>query len=169
MKISLGTTNNTKIDAVKKVFKKFYPHEMICVATVDVKSKQSQPVGVDNIIRLAKRRARICAQMIPDADYHIGIEGGIVRMKQGIFAQTWIAVLKNKRISIAAGPMLPIPAKIRKTIEKNKSLGSAIESLSQKKNIHYEGGASGYFTHGLYKRIDDIYAALMYALTPFIN
>ena len=110
MRVLVGSTNPVKIAAVKTAFGKYFPD--IQVKGIKTNSGVSpQPVG-EETFRGAKTRA-LSLVKIQQADYYVGIEGGIHQLDNKWFAFGCMCVMdKKKRIAFGTSPWFELPSKI---------------------------------------------------------
>ena len=77
MKIAVGSTNPTKINAARIAFEKVFPNESIDVVGVKVSSGiPDQPVGDPQTIQGSINRAKRALKE-SNADFGVGQEGGM--------------------------------------------------------------------------------------------
>ena len=77
MIIAVGSKNPIKVNAVEKVFKKYYKD--VEVKSIDLSSKfPKQPIGLNNVINGAYKRAKYAISCVKDASYGVGIEAGLI-------------------------------------------------------------------------------------------
>ena len=78
MIIAVGSKNPTKIRPVRKIFKKYF--EDIIINSYEVSSGVSdQPLSENETYEGALNRAKEVLKLDLDADYGVGIEGGIIK------------------------------------------------------------------------------------------
>ena len=101
MLIAVGSKNPAKIKAAKIVVKKLFPGAK--VLAVDAPSKvSSQPKSDEEAIKGATNRAKY-AKIQTNADYAIGMEGGVHKIGKKWFECGWIAIIdKNGKWGIGS-------------------------------------------------------------------
>ena len=171
MKIVIGSTSAPKVSAVKEVFSNFFSDETIDIIPVEANSLVSPtPFSVEECILGGRNRIKKCQQQVPDADYYIGIESGILKTPEFIFLTPWAVILKssNSKESVGSGALVPIKpdsfSKLDASVEISKTLRDEMfekELVAQKKII----GVGGLVTKGLVKRHDQVCLALRVALS----
>lgn len=78
MKIAVGTTNPAKLKAVEAALAVLFPDEPYQVLGVEVESGVSdQPMSDTESVTGAYNRAHAACTAVDNADYGIGLEGGL--------------------------------------------------------------------------------------------
>ena len=93
MKIVLGSNNIPKKNAVITAFSSAYKNGEIdveCVATDSGVS--SHPTSVTDSLQGAINRLNDARRQRPDADYHVGIEGGLLQSDGRAWEIGWVAI-----------------------------------------------------------------------------
>jgi inosine/xanthosine triphosphatase len=113
MIIAIGTKNPAKIKAVELGFKRMFPDETISVNSYDVASGvSSQPMSDAECVTGAKNRAQNALNQDPDADYGVGLEGGIDQVGDEWYDCGWCAIVsKTGEIGVASSARIPTPEK----------------------------------------------------------
>ena len=172
MKILVGSKNPVKIEAVKEAFSKYFNHVEVVGISADSKVS-AQPVG-DETFEGAKNRAsglrKINDEQNLQADYFIGIEGGI-----SIFFNQWFAlglmciIDKEGNTGFGTSPLFEIPKSFTGELLKGVELGELMDRLTGDHNTKQKGGAIGYFTNGIMDRKELYVQGLITAFIPFLN
>lgn len=167
MKIAVGSTNPVKVTAVRKMTSRVWPEADI--VSVSVPSGVSDmPMTDEETLAGAKNRA-IAAQSTLDADFGIGLEGGVHPEPFGLVLHGWVVVVdRNGRKGIGGGGRLPLPAHIAQKISAGTELGDIMDEILNDHNSKQKGGAVGAFTNGLILREETFALAVAYALAPFV-
>lgn len=169
MLISVGSTNPTKIQPVSDVFSH---HFKDCkVRGVSVPSGVSeQPMDIDEMYKGALNRAINALQAVKDADYGVGIEGGIHKQSFGWFEHSIVVIVNKKReIGIGASGGLVLPEIIMDSIHKGKNLEEAIDSHFNTNKIGEGMGMFGIFTKGVVTRSEGVRHGVAFALGRFLH
>ncbi len=128
-----------------------------------------QPFGEETYTG-AENRARALLRNYPNADYFVGIEGG-VQLLSGIWfgfgAVTILDVSGN--LGRGTSPQYELPEKIIEELKNGKELGTVIDELSGDTDTKRKGGAIGFFTNGVFQRKDLYVTGVLVALIPFLN
>ena len=171
MKIIVASRNPAKIRAVEKAFGLQLPGEPLDLVPVEVESGVAdQPCSDDETRRGARNRARNAREGCPDADFWVGLEGGIETIGDQVMAFAWMAVLgPGEREGEARTVTLPLPPAVKALVEQGLELGDANDRVFSTVNSKHQGGAFGLLTNGLYTREGVYTEALVVALLPFVN
>jgi len=86
MKIAVGSLNPVKIDAARLAFEAMWPGERYDVIGMTAKSGVSdQPMSDEEAILGATNRAKHVLQLVPDAAWGVGFEGGLHKIHDDYF------------------------------------------------------------------------------------
>lgn len=171
MKVVIASHNPAKIRAVKDAFSLQLPEETIEFIPITVESGVSdQPHSDEETRRGARIRALRAGEFYPDADYWIGLEGGIETIDDQLMTFAWMAVLGHDgNISAARTVTLPLPPAVKLLVDEGLELGDANDRVFSTHNSKHQGGAFGLLSKGLYTRESVYTQALVIALIPFHN
>ena len=132
-----------------------------------------QPTGHDETIAGAVIRAERALDA-GDYDLGVGIEGGVATFSAGdgtdetdLYLVMWAAVTDGERVGRAAGPSLPLPARIGDRIDAGEELGPVMDDVLGTDDIARNEGAAGVFTGGRLTRTDALESAVTGAFAPF--
>lgn len=169
MIIAVGSTNKTKIDPVKDVFSRHFKN--IKVVGVKVSSGVSdQPKNDDQIYKGALNRATNALKSVKNAQYGVGIEGGIHQYSYGWFERSLVVIIDKKGdIGIGASGGLALPKKVVEKIQKGKNLEEAVDELFGTKEIGEGIGMFGVFTKGVVTRTSGVAHGVAFALARFLH
>ncbi len=170
-KIFVASTNPTKIHAVLSGFKLMFPSEEFSVEGMSVPSGVSeQPQSDDETFQGARNRCKNIFHVKQDADFTVGIEGGIEEKSFGMEAFAWV-VIKSRDDLFGAGRTATffLPQNIADLIRQGKSLGEADNIVFGRVNSQQEQGAVGLLTHGVLDRTKCAVDAVVLALIPFLK
>ena len=168
LKINVGSTNPSKINAVRRVFENIFTFE-IEVKGISVDSDVSpQPVNGETI-KGAINRAKKALQ---DADYSVGIEAGLFWNEEikEYFDKAFCAILDrygNFTYGYSGG--FTYPPKVIEMVKKGMEVGDAMEVISGIKDIKKKMGAIGYLSKGKIKREEFNAQAVLMAMIPRIS
>jgi len=171
MKIVVASQNPVKIGATREAFATQFPGVPLEMLSVDVDSGVGDQPMSDTATRAgARARAHGAMEAHPDADFWVGLEGGIEVIDDQLMAFAWMAVKGTTgEISEARSTTLPLPPAIKELVESGMELGEANDKVFATINSKQGGGAFGLLTDGLHTR-ESIYAqTLVMALIPFVN
>lgn len=171
MKIVVGSRNPVKLGAAKQAFGALFPGASLEVIAIDVDSGADDQPDSDEATRQgARTRALNSRQAEPDADFWVGLEGGVEIIDEQLMAFAWMSVQgRIGDVSEARSTTLPLPPAVKELIIGGMELGKANDCVFSTVNSKQAGGAYGLLTDGLFTR-EGIYAqTLIMALIPFVN
>lgn len=173
MIVAVGSHNPVKLQAVKTAFKKVFPEKQWEIIAVTVSSRVSnQPMSDKESILGARNRATQALKET-QADFGVGLEGGLQEIEGKWFDCGWIVVLsKDGKEGIGSTIRLETPEKVINLIRKGKELGEVNDLLFGITNSKHKAGHFGLMTNNAITRIagyrDGIISALSYFLHPEI-
>jgi inosine/xanthosine triphosphatase len=171
VKVVVASKNPVKIGAASEAFATVFPGASIDVSGVEVDSGVGDQPDSDAETREgARARALRASDATPDADFWVGLEGGVEILDGQLMAFAWMAVKGRKGdVSEARSATLPLPPAVKELVDRGMELGEANDRVFSTVNSKQGGGAYGLLTDGRYTR-ESIYAqTLIIALTPFVN
>ena len=168
MKIAVGSTNPVKYQAVKKAFSHYFP--AIEVISVEVESEVSSQPYNEEIKVGAENRARK-ALKTSNAEFGVGLEGGIVELFEMTYIAGYCAVMnQDLKCHGSWGSLWECPPLVLKQLKtKKKELGAVIDEMSKRTNTKQAEGAIGIFSKGVINRELVTRHTVIYALIPFLN
>ena len=171
MRVVVSSANPVKIAAAEDAFSQCFPNTDIVVASVSVASGISdQPMSDSETLSGAKNRAMNAQQESANADYWLGLEGGIEIVDGKFMASAWM-VIRNSvgQLGMARTPSLPLPPEIQSLVESGLELGDANDKVFSTFDSKRGGGAYGLLSDGRFTR-QGIYAqTICIALIPFLH
>lgn len=169
-KVIIASESPVKIEAVKISFSEVFKNDDFSFNYVKVYSDVSnQPKTNFETLKGAKNRAENAADKIPDADFWIGIEGGIEKKDTETEAFAWVYIISKTKTGKARTASFFLPKKITDLIEKGYELGNADDIVFNKKDSKKKTGAVGILTNEVITRAKYYSEAVILALIPFIN
>ncbi len=169
MIIAVGSTNKTKIDPVKDVFSKHY--KGVKIVGVKVSSGVSdQPRNEDEMYKGALNRAKGALVKVKNAQYGVGIEGGIHKRSYGWFEHSLVVIVDKKgNIGVGASGGLALPKVVIDRIERGKNLEQAVDEIFGTQKIGEGIGMFGVFTKGYVTRTSGVSHGVAFALARFLH
>ena len=169
-KIIIASKNPVKINAVKMAFQKVFPEELFVFEGNSIPSNVSdQPIGNEETMLGASNRAKNAMSLFSDADYWVGIEGGVEKTERGMESFSWVFIKSKEIEGKAKGNIFFLPKKVEELIDQGKELGDADDIVFGDSNSKQKNGSVGILTGDIITRTDYYYAALVLALIPFKN
>jgi len=171
MKVVVTSFNPVKIEAVRQAFLSQLPSRDTQLIPLRVDSGVAdQPMSDDETRLGAKNRVANARRKMPDADYWVGLEGGLDFFDGHLMAFAWMVVAgSDDRISETRSATLPLPPEVQTLVEGGLELGEANDRVFSTLNSKQAGGAYGLLTDGLMTRESIYTQTLILALIPFVH
>lgn len=171
MRVVVASRNPVKLSAVRDAFASQFPGEPVETIATDVSSGVNDQPSTDEETRAgARNRARNAAIAVPDADFWVGLEGGIQPVDDYLMAFAWMAIRgPGGDISESRSVTLPLPPAIHDLVAAGLELGEANDRVFSTVNSKQQGGAYGLLTEGRYTRESVYTQTLIIALVPFVH
>lgn len=168
--IIVGSKNPVKISCTDVGFHTVFDGAFL-VEGLNVSSDvPDQPIGDAQTLLGATNRAQNANAVFPEADYWVGIEGGITENSNGMEAFAWVVVMdKSKQLGKAKTATFFLPKNIAKLVSDGMELGDAMDKVFDEENSKQAGGAVGLLTNGVLGRKAYYQQAVILALIPFIK
>ena len=191
--IAVASTNPVKVQAALAGFQKMFPEEIFQSEMVNAPSGvRDQPDSDEETFRGALNRAYRATEIAPQADYWIGIEGGVQECAftgcaDEMMAFAWVVILKDEGGRMKDSPStVPgsaqgliigkgrtgsffLPKAVVRLIRQGKELGEADDAVFGRSNSKQENGAVGILTGDVIDRARLYEQAVALALIPFRN
>lgn len=169
MKIIVASQNPVKVEAVEMGFNKLFPQAHKEIGSVDVDSGVgNQPYGDEETKLGATNRANNAKMKLPQADYWVGIEGGVKKIGNDLAAMAHFAILdKTGRLSHSKSAVFYLPPAVTKMIHEGVELGHAHDKLFSTSNSKQKGGMIGFLTDDVITRAEYYVQPVIMALIPF--
>lgn len=170
MKVAVGSKNPVKIEAVRLAFAAIWPEEEWTVEGIEVSSGVSdQPMSDAEAIEGARNRARHALEKT-NADYGVGLEGGLHQIGEQHFDCGWVAVRDKKgNEGIGSTVRVATPPRIVEMIMQGIELGTASDIAFKRNNIKQQEGFFGMMTKNVITRTDGYRDGVIVALSRFIH
>jgi inosine/xanthosine triphosphatase len=173
--VVIASQNPVKTQAAISGFNKMFPGEQFWAETISAPSGvKEQPLTDEETLIGALNRANNAKKIAPQADFWVGIEGGIEERDGDMTAFAWIVVCgKSKDSKIITGKgrtgTFFLPSPIANLIRRGKELGEADDIIFQRDNSKQENGAVGLLTGNVINRQQLYEQAVILALIPLKN
>lgn len=129
-----------------------------------------QPTSDAETRRGAETRAQGAQELVPDADFWLGIEGGIEDDGNTMSAFAWISVIgPDGRRFASRSAAFALPPRIAELVRAGDELGEADDKVFGAHGSKRKGGAVGLLTDGAIDRAELYAHAVCLALIPFKN
>ena len=169
-KVIISSKNPVKINAVKSGFQKMFPDETFDYMGVSVQSEVSdQPLTDNETFQGATNRANNAKSLFAEADYWVGIEGGIEKIDNEMEVFAWVFIISNNQKGQSKTATFLLPKKIVSLVNQGKELGTANDIVFNKTNSKQKNGTVGILTNDIINRTTYYVDAVVLALIPFKN
>lgn len=172
VKILVGSKNPVKIESVKEAFSHYFDN--VEVIGVKVNSNvPDQPIN-EQTFDGAKNRALELKKKNDeesiDADFFVGIEGGIIQIYKKWFAFGGMCILNSKgKMGFGMSPHFELPENVAKELVAGTELGIIADRISKQTNVKQKQGMIGILTKGKMSRKNLYVPGLITALVPLLN
>ncbi|MFD2201689.1 inosine/xanthosine triphosphatase [Shivajiella indica] len=168
--IIVGSKNPVKIASTDAAFHQAFTGAFL-VEGLNVGSGVSdQPFGDEETLKGAMNRAKNSKAVFPEADFWVGIEGGVERVSGEMQAFAWVVVLdKEDKIGKSKTSTFFLPKAILDLVDTGMELGEADDIVFERSNSKQGNGAVGILTNGAIDRKEYYQQAVVLALIPFIK
>jgi len=170
MKILVGSTNPVKIQATTEAFSKYYSDIEVIGFCVN-SNVYPQPINYDTFTgaeNRVKELQKVNSEKNLNAEYFVGIEGGIIRHMNKWFAFGCMCIMdKNGRLSFGTSPHFELPEEVYSRLLNGEELGEVMDEIIQLKNTKQNSGAIGFLTNGVMNRTQLYVPGIIAALVPF--
>ncbi len=171
MKVIVTSFNPVKIAAVREAFRTQFTVDEIDVQCLGVESGVAeQPMSDAETRQGARNRVMAARLQVTDADYWVGLEGGLDFFEDRLLAFAWMVIAgPGNRISETRSATLPLPPRVQQLVATGLELGEANDRVFSTLNSKQAGGAYGLLTDGLMTRESIYTQTLVLALIPFVH
>ncbi len=169
--IIVASTNPVKVAATRLGFEQMFPGASLTVTGISVPSGVSdQPLSDSETLQGAQNRAHQAHLAQPDADFWVGIEGGLDEAADGRFVVfAWVAIEGRDRSGQSRTATFILPLAVARLIRQGYELGHADDIVFQRTNSKQHTGSVGILTHDVITRTTYYQQAVVLALIPFMN
>ena len=170
LRIIVGSKNPVKVGCTREAFSQAFGNVGLVEGVDALSNIPAQPRSEEETLLGAKNRTTHAKSLFPEADYWVGIEGGVDEDPQGMYAFAWIYVLhRSGKSSQSKTGTFYLPPPVVALIQDGMELGHADDLVFQAQNSKQQGGSVGLLTHGLITREGYYQQAMVLALIPFLN
>lgn len=166
-KIGIGSTNRVKVRAAQNVLShihpraRFLPMEVASGVNIQPKGERETRQGAVN----RAKRVLIAA----DADWGVGLEGGIVETPFGMMTTAWCAIVDREgRTGLGGATNMLLPDSVAQLVRAGAELGDAMDLVTGIRDVKHKMGAIGILTRGLTDRRRSYEYLVKLALARFL-
>ena len=169
-KVVVASKNPVKINAARLGFENMFPGQEFEFVGVSVNSGvPDQPMSCNETKLGAINRANNAQKIINNADYWVGMEGGIEKIGEEMEAFAWMIVKSNNKLGKSKTASFHLPKKVINLINQGKELGEADDIVFKGENSKQKNGVVGILTGDIIDRTSYYSNAMVLALIPFKN
>jgi inosine/xanthosine triphosphatase len=166
--VIVGSKNPVKIKCTENAFQSLFEDYFIVEGLNVDANVGEQPHGDVETYTGAYNRAFEAKKAFPEADYWVGIEGGVDEVGEQMVAFAWMVVLNgSNQIGKAKTGTFFLPEVISKLVRGGMELGEADDQVFQQTHSKQGNGAVGILTNGVVNRLEYYQQAVTLALIPF--
>ncbi len=167
-KVIVASANPVKIQATLNAFSRMFPPRRFEVDGVRVVSRVgAQPMSDAETLRGAELRAEAAEQQAAQADFWVGIEGGVEESEGELLAFAWVVVRTAGFSARGRSGSFVLPAPVSDLVRAGKELGEADDIVFGRRNSKQKEGALGLLTGSVIDRRELYEHAILLALVPF--
>lgn len=168
--ILISSTNPVKVQAVASAFQLAFPAHGLRLEGMSVPSGVAdQPMSEEETRLGAWNRVTAAKERVPQADWWVGIEGGIRQVKDGMEAFAWVLVANGQQHGWGRSAGFFLPPEVARLVAGGMELGHADDLVFGTSNSKQANGAIGLLTHNLITRESLYVPAVLMALIPFLR
>src|SRR2546426_11464545 len=148
MLLAVGSETPVKVAAVAEAAAEFWPEARVVAARV-ASLVAAQPDSENEIYAGALNRARQALERTPAADYGVGLEGGVLESKHGMWAFAWAVVVdRQERVGKGKTGHFLLPEGVARLVRAGMELGDADDRFFGRSNSKQGEGAIGILSGG---------------------
>lgn len=167
MKIVLGSASKDKKKILEKALEELGVKAQVKGVSVD-SGVADQPLGERKVIKGATGRALAGLRKIPEADFSVGLEGGVEEFREDQYFLVCAAAIADKkgRICLGIGSKLLLPREVCLRIKKGEQFGVVIRKYQKK---HFADRKISPLVEALINRKSSFSEAIKNAYLVFLN
>ena len=167
--VAVGSLNPVKISAARDVIARLAADVRVDGVAVP-SGVPDQLWGDDETIRGAVARARAARDAL-DADWGVGIEGGVIDAGDGVVRTcAWAAIVsRSGAVGVGGSLSMELPPRVAVLVRGGMELGHAMDAVTGEHNVKQGLGAVGILTRGLVSRQGAYETLVAYAMAPFLS
>lgn len=168
-KVIVASANPVKLASVEQGFAPFFSDSLTVEGRSVDTGVREQPLTDRETLAGANHRAANARRQYPEADYWVGIEGG-VQERDGYFeAFGWVVILTPTGHSEARSATFLLPEALARGLRQGEELGPITDQLFNERNTKHHAGAIGLLSRQVILR-DELYRhPVVMALLPFLH
>ena len=170
-KIAVASLNPVKLRAAQAAFERLFPDQRFSVSGAALPSGvPDQPTSLAETMTGARNRAHNARRAQPDAQFWVGIEGGIEDSPLGMTCFARVHVLgADGREGLGQTAVFYLPREVAALVRQGVELGLADDQVFGRDNSKQANGAIGILSDDVIDREAYYIHAMIMALLPFKN
>ncbi|MES1910900.1 MAG: hypothetical protein MHM6MM_003421 [Cercozoa sp. M6MM] len=171
MKVLVGSENPTKVASVRQVVERYFGTDIKHdVSGVSVSSNVSdQPMSAEETYQGAKARAAAALASCADADFGVGIEGGLEQLGDTWFESGYVVVLhRDGRVGVGTSARVEVSEHIVERLRGGEELCEVMDDLSGLQDVRSNLGMMGLVTKGELPRTECYVHGVLFAFAKFV-
>jgi len=167
-KVVVASGNPVKTQATLNAFSRMFAPDRFEVDGTKVASGVgAQPMSDFETLQGAEQRALAAEEQVPEADFWVGIEGGVAESDGELLAFAWVVVRSAGISARGRSGSFVLPAPVSDLVREGKELGEADDIVFGRRNSKQKEGALGLLTGRVIDRRELYEHAILLALGPF--
>ncbi len=167
-RVVVASGNPVKIQATLNAFSRMFAPDRFEVDGEEVGSGvAAQPMSDVETLQGAEQRARAAEKQVSEADFWVGIEGGVAESDGDLLAFAWVVVRSAGIRARGRSGTFVLPVPVSDLIRAGKELGEADDIVFGRRNSKQKEGALGLLTENVIDRRELYEHAILLALVPF--
>ncbi|MFN0121871.1 MAG: DUF84 family protein [Blastocatellia bacterium] len=170
MLFAVGSQNPVKLGCVAEAIAMFRPEARATGVNTD-SGVSAQPMSDDEMRAGALNRARQALDLVAEAEYGVGIEGGVLDTSDGMWAYAWVVIVDRAgRVGKGQTGRFLLPDGVARLIrDEGLELGEADDRFFGRSNSKQKEGAIGILSDGRMTRLQLYKPAVVFALMRFLH
>ena len=169
-RVVIASKNPVKIAAVQTAFTKVFPNQEFEFHGISVPSGVAdQPMTSQETYLGAVNRAENAWVQDTNANYWVGIEGGVESVQDSLHCFAWVVIKSQGKLGKSQTSVFQLPQRVAELVLGGTELGVADDIVFKRSNSKQQSGAVGLLTKDLITRTTYYVEATILALIPFVN
>ena len=136
----VASQNPVKIEATRRGFARMFPRRALHLHPVEVSSDvRPQPLSDAETLQGALNRVQHAAHLVPQADYWVGIEGGVEERQGSMQAFAWVVVSAPPLLGKSRTGTFSVPEEVAALVRQGYELacGSRASVSARAGKVHH--------------------------------
>jgi inosine/xanthosine triphosphatase len=169
LNIAVASTNPVKLAAARNGLALAFPSLSQHVQGYSLETTiPDQPLSDLATYQGAMERISLLRALVPDADYWVGIEGGVEKQAHGGYDSfAWIVLQHGEQQYSSCTSTFPLPPAVCRLLDEGMELGDADDVVFGSTQSKQQNGAIGLLTQNQITRTDLLAQSVFLASIPF--